>query len=159
VTGDPARLPDQLADSVRWGTTYFCLGLTNQTRKELFICTLWVPIHLSFISQQRPPLSSLSGYIHMGTQCWHFTYELKNPNRSISYRKYAWDSNEPGMLIILYTLYDCRKHHVRCHYEESCPHIWLSILKLLLIWGKMSSYWTKHSQITANMRKDFLILD
>ncbi len=33
---------------------------TNQWRTP-FICTLWVPIHHSFNSRQRPPISSLSG--------------------------------------------------------------------------------------------------
>ncbi len=34
---------------------------TNQEKTPL-ICPLWVPIHLSFNSQQGPPLSSLSGW-------------------------------------------------------------------------------------------------
>jgi hypothetical protein len=70
-TGDPARLPAQI--------DIFCAGptrtanagyknllhwhprtqRTNQGR-TLFICTLWVPICLSFNSQQGPSLSSLS---------------------------------------------------------------------------------------------------
>ncbi len=33
---------------------------TNQGRTPFICCTLWVPIHLSFNSQQGPPLSSLS---------------------------------------------------------------------------------------------------
>ncbi len=36
---------------------------TNQGRIP-FNCTLWVPIHLSFNSQQGPSLSSLSGHSH-----------------------------------------------------------------------------------------------
>jgi hypothetical protein len=63
-------------NSVLWGKTYFELGptrakaepksfvpawqaqRTNQGRTPL-ICTPWVPIHLSFNSQQGPPLVSL----------------------------------------------------------------------------------------------------
>ncbi len=31
---------------------------TNQPRNDPFICTLWVPMHISFKSQQWPPLST-----------------------------------------------------------------------------------------------------
>ncbi len=43
-------------------TKISCTGTTsptNQPRKDLFYCPLWVPIHLSFNSQQGPPLVSL----------------------------------------------------------------------------------------------------
>ncbi len=40
---------------------------TNQGRTT-FICTLWVPIHLSFNSQQGPPLYSLSVLAKLGPQ-------------------------------------------------------------------------------------------
>ncbi len=77
-TGGPVRLPAKVAgrwgrinwNSVRWGNKYFVLGSPeqprqrNQPRKDPFpfICTLWVPIHLSFNGQQGPSLSGLSGY-------------------------------------------------------------------------------------------------
>jgi hypothetical protein len=80
-TGGPARMPAQVAgwrghinwNSVRWGKKYFYWGVqssqkslvparqaqrTNQERTP-FVCTLWVPIHTSFNSQQGPPLSGL----------------------------------------------------------------------------------------------------
>ncbi len=64
-------------NSVQWGKKYFVLGRLEQPRqnKKLLywhakpnkptkkgppcICTLWVPIHLSFNSQQWPPLSNV----------------------------------------------------------------------------------------------------
>ncbi len=80
-TGGPARLPAQVTgwrghinwNSVRWGKRYFYWGVqssqksliparqaqrTNQERTP-FVCTIWVPIHTSFNSQQGPPLSGL----------------------------------------------------------------------------------------------------
>ncbi len=60
MTGDPARLPAQLAG--RWGQSIVPAQRaqrTNQGRTP-FICTSWVPISLSFNSQQGPALSSLS---------------------------------------------------------------------------------------------------
>ncbi len=84
-TGDPARLPAQLAG--RWGQRNWisvwcrkkisCTGLTRAAKAEQkslvpalqaqrtnqerisFICPLWVPICLSFNSQQGPLLYSL----------------------------------------------------------------------------------------------------
>jgi hypothetical protein len=61
----------------KWRKEYFVLGRLEQPSSEqkisctgktspsnhprtLSICTLWVPIHLSFNSQQGPPLSSFS---------------------------------------------------------------------------------------------------
>ncbi len=93
-TGDPARLPAQLSgrwgqrnwNSVRWGKRIFCSGLTRAAKAEqnpfelarqlneptkdgpLFICSLWVPICPSFISQQGPPLSSLVRHNHLTSQ-------------------------------------------------------------------------------------------
>ncbi len=46
-----------------------CTGTTsstNQPRKIPFSCTPWVPICISFNSQQRSPLSSLSGWYSQG---------------------------------------------------------------------------------------------
>ncbi len=92
-TGDPARMPAQLAgrwgqrnwNNVGWGKICFvywadwgcqgwtkisCTGMTSQERtnqeRTCFIYTLWVPIHLNFNSQQGSPLSSLSGYETLG---------------------------------------------------------------------------------------------
>ncbi len=84
-TGGPARLPTQVAGrwghtnwiSVRWGKKYFVLGWPEQPRQDKkslvqarraqrrtpFICTLWVPIHLSFNNQQGPPLSTVVSLI------------------------------------------------------------------------------------------------
>ncbi len=50
---------------------------TNQERTP-FICTLWVPVHLSLNSQQGPPISSLSAryyYLNPNVQC---TYMFKS---------------------------------------------------------------------------------
>ncbi len=44
--------------------------LANQGRTPFF-CTLWVPIHLSFNSQQWPPLSSLSVFDNINTVIGH----------------------------------------------------------------------------------------
>jgi hypothetical protein len=70
---------DTRINSVRWGQTFYS-ELTRAVEAELkslvparqaqrtnqrripFICTLWVPIHLSFNSQQGPPFSILFGY-------------------------------------------------------------------------------------------------
>jgi len=80
-TGGPARLPAQVAgrwgqinwNNVQWGKKP---GQPRQDKSLLyrhdepskptsgktpFICTLWVPIWLSFNSQQGPTISSLSG--------------------------------------------------------------------------------------------------
>ncbi len=54
--------------------------VTSQGRTP-FLCTLWVPIHLSFNSQKGPPLSSLSGssyilflpFAHETSSKWFFS--------------------------------------------------------------------------------------
>ncbi len=64
----PSLLGDGDCNSVRWGKKHFVLGRLEQpSTKEWplsFVGTLWVPIHLSFNSQQGSPLCSLSGHAY-----------------------------------------------------------------------------------------------
>ncbi len=61
-----------------------------------FICTLWVPIHLSFNSQQGPPLSSLSGYLSQNVKLSAQSLNLSSPCVSGRYLPILADGKREG---------------------------------------------------------------
>jgi hypothetical protein len=85
---------------------------TNQGRTP-FICTLWIPVHLSFNSEQEPPLSCLSAcfniYILSLESLWFGKDNMKS-ERKIKWQKMACEKRPE--IILKKELYCCNMANI-----------------------------------------------